>query len=99
MIVDFENPRHPRLVRQMLPPLEANLGESSRELRVWHSQDILVVLHTNCGGATAHGCTPPSINNWGQPVGVGHLASTQRAVAGQTEEGGRSRPLRPVVGR
>ena len=64
MIVDIDNPRRPRLVRQMLPPLEANVGESSRELRVWHSQDILIVLHTNCGGATAHGCTPPSINNF-----------------------------------
>ena len=28
----------------------ASRGESSRELRVWRSQEILIVLHTNCGG-------------------------------------------------
>ena len=64
MIVDISNPSDPTLVREMLPPLEANVGESSRELRVWQSQDILIVLHTNCGGAGAHECTPPSINNF-----------------------------------
>jgi hypothetical protein len=64
MIVDISRPSHPRIVREMQPPLEGNVGESSRELRVWHSQDILVVLHTNCGGPGAHECTPPSINNF-----------------------------------
>ena len=34
----------------MAPPLEGNPQESSRELRVWRSQEILIVLHTNCGG-------------------------------------------------
>jgi hypothetical protein len=64
MVVDVSDPTDPTLVRQMLPPFEANVGESSRELRVWKSQEILIVLHTNCGGATAHHCTPPSINNF-----------------------------------
>jgi hypothetical protein len=64
MVVDIKNPRRPRLVREMLPPFEANVGESSRELRVWQSQNILIVLHTNCGGEGAHHCTPPSINNF-----------------------------------
>jgi hypothetical protein len=40
------------------------VGESSRELRVWQSQDVLIVLHTNCGGAGAHHCEGPSINNF-----------------------------------
>ena len=64
MIVDISRPTHPEIVREMQPPLEGNVGESSRELRVWHSQDILIVLHTNCGGPGAHECTPPSINNF-----------------------------------
>jgi hypothetical protein len=64
MVVDIDNPRRPRVVREMMPPLEGNIGESSRELRVWESQEILIVLHTNCGGPTAHGCVPPSINNF-----------------------------------
>ena len=47
------------------PPLDAKPGESSRELRVWRSQDILIVLNTNCGvGDTLHHCTQPSISNF-----------------------------------
>jgi hypothetical protein len=64
MVVDISDPSSPTLVRQMGPPFEGNIGESSRELRVWESQEILIVLHTNCGGAGAHECTPPSINNF-----------------------------------
>jgi hypothetical protein len=64
MVVDVSRPRHPRLVREIGPPLEGNVSESSRELRVWQSQEILIVLHTNCGGATAHGCVQPSMNNF-----------------------------------
>src|SRR5918999_4547908 len=42
----------------------AKPGESSRELRVWKSQDVLIVLNTNCGvGPTLHHCTRPSISN------------------------------------
>jgi hypothetical protein len=64
MIVDVSEPTTPRIVHEMQPPLEGNVSESSRELRVWHSQEILIVLHTNCGGPTAHGCVTPSINNF-----------------------------------
>ena len=40
-------------------------GESSRELRVWRSQDVLIVLNTNCGvGDALHHCTAPSISNF-----------------------------------
>ncbi len=39
-------------------PIDARPGESSRELRVWRSQDILIVLNTNCGaGPTLHHCS------------------------------------------
>ena len=42
----------------------ASPGESTRELRVWQSQDILIVLNTNCGvGDLLHHCTQPSISN------------------------------------
>jgi hypothetical protein len=64
MVVDIKDPAHPRIARQIGPPLEGNPRESSRELRVWHSQNILIVLHTNCGGATAHLCAQPSNNNF-----------------------------------
>ena len=58
--MDVANPARPFIANQMGPPYEGNPQESSRELRVWRSQDILIVLHTNCGGATAHVCQTPS---------------------------------------
>ena len=62
MVVDISNPASPRLVGG---PFDAKAGESSRELRVWRSQDILIVLNTNCGvGPTLHHCTQPSISNF-----------------------------------
>jgi hypothetical protein len=62
MIVDVSDPSDPRLLG---PPFDAKPGESSRELRVWKSQDILIVLNTNCGvGDTLHHCTLPSISNF-----------------------------------
>ncbi|HEY9379046.1 MAG TPA: hypothetical protein VIQ02_18365, partial [Jiangellaceae bacterium] len=60
-VVDIDDPRRPRALG---PPLDAAPGESSRELRVWRSQDILIVLNTNCGvGDELHHCTQPSISN------------------------------------
>ena len=56
MVVDVANPAQPKIAKEMVPPLEGNEGESSRELRVWRSQDILMVLHTNCG--EIHACSP-----------------------------------------
>jgi hypothetical protein len=61
LVVDISDPSGPTVVAG---PLDAHPGESSRELRVWNSQDILIVLNTNCGvGPTLHHCTQPSISN------------------------------------
>ena len=61
MVVDIAKPHKPRLLG---PPLEARPGESTRELRVWSAQDVLIVLNTNCGvGPNLHHCTQPSISN------------------------------------
>jgi hypothetical protein len=61
MVVDVSKPSRPKLRGQ---PLDAKAGESTRELRVWRSQDVLIVLNTNCGvGPTLHHCTQPSISN------------------------------------
>ena len=56
MVVDVSNPAQPTVASEIGPPNEGNEGESSRELRVWKSQDILIVLHTNCGTGQAHLC-------------------------------------------
>ncbi len=51
-------PRGGRAVRRQVA------GESTRELRVWRSKDLLIVLNTNCGvGPALHHCTVPSISN------------------------------------
>ena len=61
MVVDVSDPSDPALLG---PPFDAKPGESSRELRVWRSQDMLIVLNTNCGvGELLHHCTIPSISN------------------------------------
>ena len=62
MVVDISDPSNPELQG---PPFDANAGESTRELRVWRSQDVLIVLNTNCGvGDALHHCTAPSISNF-----------------------------------
>jgi hypothetical protein len=63
LVVDISRPSRPKLLTET--PIDAKAGESSRELRVWRSQDILIVLNTNCGvGDTLHHCTLPSISNF-----------------------------------
>src|SRR5215217_17324 len=62
MVLDISRPSRPELLGD---PFDAKPGESSRELRVWRSQDVLIVLNTNCGvGPTLHHCTHPSISNF-----------------------------------
>src|SRR4051794_27558902 len=61
MVVNISDPSAPRLLGR---PLDAHAGESSRELRVWQSQHILIVLNTNCGpGPALHLCTQDSVSN------------------------------------
>ena len=61
LVVDISDPSDPTLLGR---PFDAKPGESSRELRVWKSQDILIVLNTNCGaGPLLHHCTQSSISN------------------------------------
>jgi hypothetical protein len=62
MVVDVSKPTRPRLVTE--EPLYPRAGESTRELRVWRSKNLLIVLNTNCGvGDRLHHCTVPSISN------------------------------------
>ena len=62
LVVDISKPQRPELLG---PPLDPKAGESTRELRAWRSQDVLIVLNTNCGvGDALHHCTQPSISNF-----------------------------------
>jgi hypothetical protein len=61
MIVDISEPEELDLLTET-PILNPAPGESTRELRVWRSQDVLVVLNTNCGvGDALHHCTAPTV--------------------------------------
>jgi hypothetical protein len=61
MVVDISDPSRPTLVGERF---DSHPGESSRELRVWRSQNVLIVLNTNCGvGPNLHHCTQASISN------------------------------------
>jgi hypothetical protein len=61
MVVDISEPEDPVLLTET-PILGPAPGESTRELRVWRSQGVLIVLNTNCGvGDTLHHCTAPTV--------------------------------------
>jgi hypothetical protein len=48
LVVDVSDPSDPRVVHEIGPPLEGNVGETSRELRIWPEQDLLLVLNHGC---------------------------------------------------
>jgi hypothetical protein len=64
-VLDISNPANPQVVYQVGPPAEGIIGQTSRELRVWHDQELLLVLHFDCE-AGLHDCeqsfTPPNVS-------------------------------------
>src|SRR3954469_18539119 len=55
LVVDVGDPRNPSVVGRIGRPYEANVGESSRELRVLPDQDLLLVLNHGCS-ELIHAC-------------------------------------------
>jgi hypothetical protein len=56
LVVDVTDPGAPRVVGEIGRPLEGNVGETSRELRIWGREGLLLVLNFGCD-PTIHGCT------------------------------------------
>jgi hypothetical protein len=56
LVVDVVVPSDPQVVGEIGPPDEGNLGETSRELRVWPQQGLLMVMNFGCS-ALIHACT------------------------------------------
>lgn len=54
-VVDIAQPSRPRVVANIGAPNEGNVGETSRELRVWPRQQLLVVMNFTCS-PTIHAC-------------------------------------------
>ena len=48
LVVDIRDPTKPTVVHEIGPPDEGIAGETSRELRVWPSQHLLIVLNFPC---------------------------------------------------
>ena len=65
LVVDVSNPANPTVVHQIGPPEEGLAGQTSRELRVWPDQEILLVLNFVCESGL-HACiqsfAPPNIS-------------------------------------
>ncbi|MDQ3941077.1 MAG: hypothetical protein M3238_06995 [Actinomycetota bacterium] len=58
-VVDISNPAKPEVVHEIGPPNEGNEGETSREMRIWPEQDVLIVMNlfSNCS-ELIHMCQP-----------------------------------------
>jgi hypothetical protein len=56
LVVDAGNPSDPHVVGEIGPPYAANDGETTRELRVWQRQKLLIVLSFPCSPST-HSCS------------------------------------------
>jgi hypothetical protein len=64
MVVDVSDPAAPEVVNQIGPPNEGLRGETSRELRIWPQQNVLIVLNlgSNCS-PEIHDCAPENAAN------------------------------------
>jgi hypothetical protein len=59
LVVNIKNPADPHVVGEIGPPNEGNVRDTSRELRVWPQQKLLIVQNMRCSNFY-HGCpTPP----------------------------------------
>ena len=57
LIEDVADPSNPHVVGKIGPPLEGNPGITSRELRVWPREKLLVIMNFRCS-SFLHACTP-----------------------------------------
>ncbi len=55
LIVDISDPTAPAVVGEIGPPHAGNLNETTRELRVWPQQKLLIVANFACS-TTIHSC-------------------------------------------
>ncbi len=59
LVVDVANPAAPRVVGEIGLPNQGLPSETSRELRVWPQQKLLMVMNFSCSAAI-HACTSPA---------------------------------------
>lgn len=59
LVVDVANPSNPAVVNEIGPPDEGLPTSTSRELRVWPQQKLLIVMNFQCS-AILHACASPA---------------------------------------
>ncbi|MDP9067718.1 MAG: hypothetical protein M3N53_05125 [Actinomycetota bacterium] len=63
-VVDVSDPSKPEVVHSIGQPHQDNEGETSRELRIWPEQELLIVMNlgSNCS-ELIHACSPRSVDD------------------------------------
>ena len=64
LIDDVADPAHPHVVGEIGPPSEGNTGITSRELRVWPREKLLIVMNFRCS-SVIHACPPGTDKQFG----------------------------------
>ena len=54
LVVDASDPADPHVVTEVGPPFAANPAETTRELRIWQEQKVLIVLTFTCSAVIHH---------------------------------------------
>lgn len=64
LVVDVSDPKAPEVVNEIGLPHEGSEGETSREMRVWREQELLIVMNlgSNCS-YLIHACSPRSVED------------------------------------
>ncbi|HEX2025971.1 MAG TPA: hypothetical protein VHH92_06215, partial [Actinomycetota bacterium] len=57
LVVDATNPAAPQVVNEIGQPYAGNPSETTRELRIWQREDLLIVLSFACS-SVIHSCVP-----------------------------------------
>ena len=62
LVVDVSDPSKPKVVHEIALPHEGHEGETSREMRIWPQQDLLIVMNlgSNCS-YLIHACSPRTV--------------------------------------
>ncbi len=55
LVVDVKDPKNPTVVHEIGPPDAGLVGETSRELRIWPQQNLLIVMNFGCS-SLIHAC-------------------------------------------
>ncbi|MGH2684455.1 MAG: LVIVD repeat-containing protein, partial [Actinomycetota bacterium] len=62
LVVDVSDPANPHVVHEIGPPVAGNVSETTRELRIWPQQEVLIVLTFGCS-SIIHACAGSEVRS------------------------------------